>query len=63
MVKLNMNHMELKKSSIKFLRYIPIAKIIYINGDIDYLRSIKNEIKLITKDSISVSYSANCCWR
>ncbi|WP_259473069.1 Cof-type HAD-IIB family hydrolase [Clostridium estertheticum] len=61
MVKLNMNHMELKKPSIEFLRDIPIAKIIYINVDINYLRLIKNEIKLITKDSITVSYSANCC--
>jgi hypothetical protein len=60
MIKLNMDYKEFKEPSIEFLRSIPIAKIIYQNVDMDYLKSINDEIKLITKDSVSVSYSANC---
>jgi hypothetical protein len=61
MAKLNMHLKELKQPSIEFLRNIPIAKIIYVNVDMEYLRAINDEIKLITEGSVSVSYSANCC--
>jgi Cof subfamily protein (haloacid dehalogenase superfamily) len=61
MSKLNMNLKEFKEPSIEFLKNIPIAKIIYVNVDSDYLRSIDDEIKLITEGSVSVCYSTNCC--
>ncbi|PRR84389.1 HAD family hydrolase [Clostridium vincentii] len=50
---------ELKKASIEFLRNTPIAKVIYQNVDVPYLKSFEDEMKPMTDDTVSLSYSSN----
>lgn len=48
-----------EEDSIDFLEDTPIAKILFQNSDMKYLFKIAEEMKDITKDSVSVSYSSN----
>lgn len=50
---------ELEEPSIEFLRNTPIAKVIYQNVDVPYLRSFEDEMKPMTDDTVSLSYSSN----
>lgn len=50
---------ELKEASIEFLRNTPIAKVIYQNVDVPYLKSFEDEMKPMTDDTVSLSYSSN----
>jgi Cof subfamily protein (haloacid dehalogenase superfamily) len=52
-------YIEIKEPSIEFLRNDPIAKVIYQNVDVPYLMSFEDEMKPITNDAVSVSYSSN----
>ena len=42
-----------------FLKDTPIAKILFQNTDMTYLQQIAKQMKPITKDKVSVSYSSN----
>lgn len=53
------SYIELKTPSIAFLREEPIAKVIYQNVDVAYLRSFEEEMKPLTDQVIAVSYSSN----
>lgn len=50
---------EMDDNSIEFLRNVPIAKVLFQNLDRDYLMSIEEEIKNITKDKVAVTFSSN----
>lgn len=45
--------------SIEFLRNEKIAKVIYQNTNVDYLKSFEQEMATITDQAVSISYSSN----
>ncbi len=50
---------EIEGESIEFLRDEPIAKVLYQNVDVPYLKSFEEEMRSLTDDAVSVSYSSN----
>jgi Cof subfamily protein (haloacid dehalogenase superfamily) len=50
---------ELQEASIDFLKNDSISKVIYQNIDVPYLMSFEDEMKPLTDDLVSVSYSSN----
>ena len=48
-----------EETSLAFLKDTPIAKILFQNTDMTYLQQIAKQMKPITKDKVSVSYSSN----
>jgi Cof subfamily protein (haloacid dehalogenase superfamily) len=50
---------EINEMSLDFLKNTPIAKVLYQNLDVSYLRNISDEMVHITNNSVSVSYSSN----
>jgi len=55
----NNSFTEIKEASIDFLKDTPIAKVIYQNVDVPYLMGFEDEMKPLTDDLVSVSYSSN----
>lgn len=51
---------EIYDTSLDFLKGTEIAKVIYQNRDVDYLRELSEEMKEITEGTVSVSFSSNC---
>ena len=50
---------EINEMSLDFLNDTPIAKVLYQNVDIPYLKNISDEMTHITDNNVSVSYSSN----
>lgn len=50
---------KMEDNSIEFLRNVPIAKVLFQNLDREYLINIEEQIKNITKDKVTVTFSSN----
>lgn len=53
------SYIELTEPSIDFLKNQPIAKILYENLNTDYLESFETDMKDLTKNKVTISYSSN----
>lgn len=58
-INMKTNFEELKEPSIEFLKDTPIAKMIFQNTDVPYLRSLEEGMKNITEGAVSLTYSSN----
>lgn len=53
-------YQEINEQSLEFLRDTEIAKVIYQNLDVPYLKKLSEEMTEMTDNAVSVSFSSNC---